>query len=256
MKDGTGKKKVNYHFEDFTEVEYRKLLRLVKANWELISFTDYRKPGRVCLWRHDVDFSVHRAYHLAQIEAQEEIQATYFIHFHSKFYNALEDEVAERISKIQALGHIVGLHFEPQFYANTMHGHSEVLQQIEFEREIMRNVFKTEVPAFSIHIPELSDLSSIDSDEVNGMVNAYGPYIRNNYRYCSDSNGYWRFLRLKDVLESASDKRLHVLTHPEMWTPEPMSPRARVTRCIEGRATRQHQWYDDILTRAGRDNIR
>lgn len=247
---------MNYRFEDFTETEYRKLLRLAKANWELISFTDYRKPGKVCLWRHDIDFSVHRAYRLAQIEAEEGIRATYFIHFHSKFYNALEDEVAERISKIQALGHMLGLHFDPQFYATAMNRRSEVLEQMEFERGIMRNVFKTEVHAFSIHIPDLSDWSSINTDEVNGMVNAYGPHIKSNYCYCSDSNGYWRFLRLKDVLEAAGDEKLHVLTHPEMWTPEPMSPRARVTRCIEGRAARQHQWYDDILARAGRDNVR
>ncbi|MBM4447577.1 MAG: hypothetical protein FJ023_09610 [Chloroflexi bacterium] len=247
---------MDYHFEDFTEPEYRKLLRLAKASWELIPFMDYRKRGRLCLWRHDVDFSAHRAHRLAQIEAEEGVQATYFIHLHSKFYNALEDEVVERISKIQALGHILGLHFDPQFYSAFLNSRTEVLKQMEFERRTMQRVFKTKVSAFSIHIPELSNWSSIDADEVGGMINACGQYIKNNYRYCSDSNGYWRFLRLKDLLEAAEDERLHVLTHPEMWTPEPMSPRLRVTRCIEGRAARQHQWYDDILARAGRENVR
>ena len=246
---------MNYRFEDFTETEYRKLLRMVKANWELISFTDYRKPGKVCLWRHDIDFSVHRAYRLAQIEAEEGIQATYFIHLHSKFYNALENEVAERVAGIQALGHVLGLHFDPQFHSVSVNSGPDVLRQLKFERRIMQHVFKTVVHAFSIHIPDLGGWSRIDADEVDGMVNAYGPHIRDNYCYCSDSNGYWRFRRLKDVLENASDEKLHVLTHPGMWTPQPMSPRARVTRCIEGRAAHQHQWYDDILAKLGRNNV-
>ena len=71
-----------------------------------------------------------------------------------------------------------------------------------------------------------------------------------------ESNGFWRHRRLRDVLEAAEDERLHVLTHPVWWTPEPVSPRMRITRCIEGRAAKQHQWYDDLLAREGRENVR
>lgn len=246
---------VDYHFEDFTEAEYRELLCLVKANWELISFADYRKPGKVCLWRHDIDFSVHRAYRLAQIEAEEGIRTTYFIDLHSKFYNAFEDEIAERIAGIQALGHILGLHFDPQFYSASLNSRPEVLRYLRVERRIMRHIFKTEPYAFSIHDPDSVRWLDFNKDEIGGMINVYGQYIRNNYSYCSDSNGYWRFRRLRDVLEDASDEKLHVLTHPEMWTQEPMSPRQRITRCIEGRAARQHQWYNDILAKSGRENV-
>ena len=245
-----------YLFGDFTEVEYRKLLRLAKANWEFISFPDYRRLGRVCLWRHDIDFSAHRAYRLAQIEAEEGIRATYFVHLHSRFYNALEDEVAQLISSIQALGHMLGLHFDPHFWVAFQNDRCDSLQQMRFERRIMQRLFEAEVPAFSVHMPDTGDWPGIDADSVCGMVNAYGPYIRSSYRYCSDSNGYWRFDRLKDVLESATDEKLHILTHPEMWTPEAMSPRARVTRCIEGRAARQQRWYDDTLAKWGRINVR
>jgi hypothetical protein len=34
-----------------------------------------------------------------------------------------------------------------------------------------------------------------------------------------------------------------------------MPPRDRIRRAIEGRATRQHRLYDDILERTGRPNV-
>ena len=85
------------------------------------------------------------------------------------------------------------------------------------------------------------------------MVNAYGRGLRERFAYCSDSHGVWRHRRLHDVVEQATDERLHVLTHPEWWVPDPLPPRERVTRAIEGRAASTHARYDtvsrDILAR-------
>jgi hypothetical protein len=47
-----------------------------------------------------------------------------------------------------------------------------------------------------------------------------------------------------------------VLTHPEWWTPMPLSPRARISRCVEGRAASMNAYYDDIVERSGRPNVR
>lgn len=85
--------RINPSFETFTEHEYRNLLRITKVNWQILPFSASQSKGRICLWRHDIDFSVHRAYKLAQIEAEKQIQSTFFIHLHSHFYNALEDEM-------------------------------------------------------------------------------------------------------------------------------------------------------------------
>jgi hypothetical protein len=76
------------------------------------------------------------------------------------------------------------------------------------------------------------------------MVNAYGAALRDRFAYTSDSHGVWRHRRLRDVLENAADERLHVLTHPEWWVPEPLPARDRVTRAIEGRAARTQERYD------------
>lgn len=247
--------RTDYHFTDFTETEYRKLLRLAKRNWRIVPFADYRSSGNVCLWRHDVDFSMHRAHRLASIEAEEGVSATYFIHIHSKFYNTFEDEITERILKIVDLGHKIGVHFEPQYYVDSLRGRLDALSQLPHEKNMLEHYFNTTIDAFSFHIPEIGGWSQVDDDIVHGMINSYGTYIKNNFSYCSDSNGYWRFKRLRTILEEATEERLHILTHPEMWTPESMSPRARVVRCVEGRAAHQIDWYDDILASHGRKNV-
>jgi hypothetical protein len=87
------------------------------------------------------------------------------------------------------------------------------------------------------------------------MVNTYGAGLRKNFTYCSDSNGYWRFRRLQDVLEQAEDEKLHVLTHPVWWVPDVMSPRERLARCIDGRRDFQHRFYDQTLADYGRENV-
>ena len=67
------------------------------------------------------------------------------------------------------------------------------------------------------------------------MLHAGARSVRDDYAYISDSNGYWRFDRLPEVIAAGAHERLHVLTHPEWWQEEAMSPRERILRCIAGR---------------------
>lgn len=242
-------------FEEFTETGYRCLLRLAKARWQLSNFADYKKAGKICLWRHDIDFSVHRAYRLAQIEMEEGVKATYFIHLHNMFYNLLEDTNMILISRIRDLGHDIGLHFDPAFWAARIETENDMNAWLTFEQKILQQTFQVEIRAFSFHNPNIGNWLSMDKDEMSGMINAYGRYFKQNYGYCSDSNGYWRFSRLKDVLEMGRENKLQVLTHPAWWTLDPMSPRVRISRCIDGRAKRQHRKYDEFLEKTGRINI-
>jgi hypothetical protein len=55
---------------------------------------------------------------------------------------------------------------------------------------------------------------------------------------------------------AAGGPRLQVLTHPEWWVPEPMPPRARVARAIDGRAAYMAARYDAAMREVGRENVR
>jgi hypothetical protein len=239
-----------HSYRQFTEDGYRALLRLAKERFAFGSFRDHREaPPQTVLWRHDLDFSVHRALALARIEATEGVRATHFLLLHSGFYNALEAEVTERVREILSLGHELGLHFDPRFY-----GDGDLDDALARERALLEHVFATDVTAFSLHNPDLAGWSD-GRDEIAGMVNAYGSYLTQQYGYASDSNGYWRFAPLDEVLVRGEHDRLQVLTHPEWWVPEPMSPRERVSRAIEGRARRQHARYDEVMKEMRRENV-
>lgn len=231
--------------EDFTEDEYRELVRLAAGRYRFALFHD-EHSAPCTLWRHDLDLSVQRALALARIEAEEGARATYFLDPHSPFYNALERANADATLAILELGHELGLHFDPTFAPGD--------DRLEADKDLLERTFGVAVRAFSVHNPELVGWAD-DRDTIAGMVNAYGPALRERFSYVSDSNGIWRHRRLRDVLEAGTEPRLHVLTHPAWWTPEALAPRARVQRCLDGRAQAAARLYDDVLERSGRPNV-
>jgi hypothetical protein len=234
---------------DFTEQEYRRALALARRSYEFEPFGT-ESTERHVLWRHDVDASVHRAARLAAIEAEEGVRATYFLSFHSSFYNLLERPVLEAARALVAAGHWLGLHFDSSFPVG-----GDVAERIGREAAQLADLFERPVATFSFHNPGLvNDDLALADDTVAGLVNAYGRRIRERYSYVSDSNGYWRHERLFDVLEEAPP-RLHVLTHPEWWQEKPLPPRDRIVRCAEGRARAAIDEYDAALAAAGRENI-
>lgn len=241
-----------YLFSDFTTENYRKLLKLAKEKY---SFTTYKKHfaiNKSVIWRHDVDFSMHRALKLAQIEKEEGVVSTYFVLLHSEFYNLLEKEISDLVYKIIELGHPIGLHFDANFFG--IKDEKKLEEKLLLEKEFLEKIFPIEVDSFCFHITNEFTISC-NKNQYAGMINAFSEYFEKQVGYCSDSNGYWRFKRLEDVLIKASDKHLQVLTHPELWQDEVMTPKERIYRCADLRAKKSKRWYDNVLERTGRKNI-
>jgi len=243
-----------YHFEDFTEAAYRRMLEVARERYAFEHFgTELDAPH--VLWRHDVDFSVHRALRMAQIESDLGLSSTYFLLLHSQFYNLLEASVRDLAVEIRELGHQIGLHFDAGY-----HGGGGSLADLEhragWERDLVSETVGAEVATLAFHIPEVTGVAGVEDDTIAGMVNAGGRSLRERYSYVSDSNGYWRHRRLPEVLQDGSEERLHVLTHPGWWQPTAMSPRDRLSRCVEGRARSSEAWYDELVAAWGRENVR
>jgi len=241
------------HASDFTEENYRELLRLAKQRRTFESYdTTVTEPH--LLWRHDVDMSVHRALRLAEIEAEEGVRATYFFRLNSEFYNVLEREVADKARAILGLGHDLGLHFELAFWGQ-VETHEDLEAYIAWDRAVLERVLGAPAVAVSFHEPEWGDALRFDEPCLAGLVNTYSSVLREKYAYASDSNGYWRYWSLPQALDSHYD-RVQVLTHPEWWTDVVLQPRDRVNRCIDGRADRTGAFYDALLAGYGRVNVR
>jgi hypothetical protein len=148
-----------------------------------------------------------RALRLAEIEAEEGVHATYFVHLCGMFYNALDEPSTTTFRQIADLGHDLGLHFDvpcqPEFSL------SERLRMLESQASLLAAMLNRSLTAFSIHDPETTGWVT-DEDVVAGLVNANGRTIRARFSYCSDSNGYWRHRRLPEVL-AAQEGTIEVL---------------------------------------------
>ncbi len=241
-----------YLFSDFTLVEYKKLLETAKKNWTFRTYDTFDKKEKFILWRHDVDFSMHAARNLAVIENSMGISATYFILPHSEFYNLFEKEITDLVKTIISLGHEIGLHFDTHYYGIKDEKHLEkyLLQETRWLQE----VFQKEIKVFSFH--NTTDFTmNCKQWQYAGLINTYADYFQTNVIYNSDSHGIWRFKRLKELLEEAQSKPMQVLTHPEWWQSEVMSPKQRVMRCINGRMEKHTYYYNNLLQVINRPNI-
>ena len=184
---------------------------------------------------------------MAKIESKHHIKSTYFIHLHSAFYNIFEAPILRVFKDISLLGHGIGLHFDPWFDMELWYSEDNQTNQMYSEMAFLEHYIKVNVCAVSFHNPTEETFLHFPQDTIFSMVNTYSPTIMKNFHYCSDSNGKWREgNRLEDLLKS--DKpRLHVLTHPEWWTPIHRTPLEKIQRCIEGRSEYQTWYYQQIM---------
>jgi Formyl transferase len=241
-------------FEGFTETAYRGLLRALKeGSYRFAHYGDSANDRHV-LWRHDVDVSMHRAVRLAEIEAEQGVLATYFLNPRCVFYNLLEPEIAVLANRLISLGHDIGLHFDAGAFNIAQWDRETLVQALARERQLIETILETPISAVSWHNPDLSNLLEFQDETIGGLVSAYSASLRRDYAYGSDSNGYWRFKSMSALIAEGSP-RLHLLTHPEWWTPEPLPPSERIDRAILGRARAVRRDYDALLARGGRRNV-
>lgn len=238
--------------EDFTEEHYRQVLAMAKRSYVPVSYTNIPYGGKFVLWRHDVDVSLNRALALATIEEEEGVLATYFILLRSPFYSPYETEQRELILQILDKGHELGLHFDANAYGSLEK--STLEDAISTEAQILERLVGCAPVAVSFHNPTEEHLRWND-DQYSGLRNCYSSLLFHDTSYVSDSNGYWRFRRLYDVLEQAQDDSLQVLTHPECWQQQPMAQRRRIHRSVYGRAAAAMVNYDLLLERSNRINL-
>lgn len=241
---------MNLFTEDFTTGNYKRLLELAKSRYQFLTYTEaLNQPSEnSVIWRHDIDFSVDQAVSLADIELEIGVVSTYFVQLSSRFYNLFDQETKEKIRSISKMGHEIGLHFDPTVY--NISTEVELTEKLGFEKAILENLIEANINSFSFHMPTDTIMCN-QKREYAGMVNVYSPYFKENFKYCSDSNGYWRFENLESVLYD-THKRLHILTHPVWWVENSMTPLERLQGTINKTALGNKQWYLDVIKQSHR----
>lgn len=206
----------------FTYKAYKKLIETLKNNG--YSLADYHNDDilkKSVMLRHDVDSSLEKALSFAQYEQQLGVKSTYFVLLTSNFYNIASQKSRNILKQIQEMGHEVGLHFDEMAYGALKK--ESLIQCIEKEAEIMRQITGLEISTVSMHRPSKQTL---EGDYVlPSLVNSYSQKYFKAYKYLSDSRMHWRE-NVLEVIESNAFDHLHILTHPSWYNEEERSMKA------------------------------
>ena len=206
----------------FSYNEYKNVIKLVNSHLPIVDFADVTdKTDKFCVLRHDIEFSIDRAYELAKIEKDLGVVSTYTVQVRNNTYNALSEKNIDLIKRIKDLGHSIGLHQNPPL----MEG-EELGRYIMTDIQILEHFYGFEIDRFAFHRPKKEYLASyvVLEDKINCYDKKFFHYFdekpdKLDVLYLSDSNHKWKFGYPLDFDLSKVDK-LQLLTHPYSWTDE------------------------------------
>jgi hypothetical protein len=237
---------------DFTEAAYRQMLERALQKFRFVTFDQVVVLENLVLLRHDIDFSIADALRVAQIEAELGIKSTFFVDFHSPFYHPMEKGETEKLRQILRLGHQIGVHFDASFF--DIKSEFELNSALGRESNLVETLTGFKPTAFSFHNPTEEHLA-FRSDCYAGLVNCYSDTLSQQFKYCSDSNGHWRFQSAHEVLQDPMTTRVQLLIHAEHWRRDFQRTRERIHAIVYGRATDAMASYDQLLKLNDRQNL-
>jgi hypothetical protein len=202
---------------DFTLDHYREILAAITTSHRTFSFKDASAlgkgildTGRFVLMRHDVEISLTSALRIAKLDCEAGVRSTFFLLFSSE-YNIFEPESAAIVSEILALGHDIGLHYDPSAYTAAGADPTIVARR---QIDLMESYWQTRVYAMSCHLAMRAGRTL----SLPGVLEAYAPLYFDQIKYLSDSTQRWREGVVTELLERYD--QIQLLTHEYYWTEE------------------------------------
>ena len=75
-------------FVTIYDFPYKNIINLVKTHLPIVDFSEVdKKTKKFCVLRHDIEFSIDRAYELAKIEKELGVISTYTVQIRNNTYN-------------------------------------------------------------------------------------------------------------------------------------------------------------------------
>jgi hypothetical protein len=205
----------------FSYNEFKNLIGIVHQNLPIVDYTDVKdNTDKFCILRHDIEFSIDRAYKLAKIEKELGVVSTYTVQVRNNTYNALSEKNIDLISKIKELGHHIGLHQNPPSSMKLDTLKDYIMRDIN----ILEDCYGFEIDRFAFHRPKKEYLNCYI--ELDNKINCYDKKFFHFFEnkpesleilYLADSNHKWKYGYPLDFNFSKINK-LQLLTHPFSWS--------------------------------------
>jgi len=205
----------------FSFDDYREIIRIVKSTGNACGYDEALGKDKFVIMRHDVEYSVERAYALSKVEESMDFTSTYFFQWTNNSYNILSRRNMDMIKDMHERGQTIGLHFA----LNGMTDMELIRKQIVKEMNIISEMFGFKIDSFSVHRPSKDVLREII--KLDGILNAYqddfftfADNVDENtpveVKYLSDANHIWRY-GYPDEKNITGYNKVQILTHPFAW---------------------------------------
>jgi len=205
----------------FSYNEFKNLIGIVKQNLPIVDYKDVKdNTKKFCVLRHDIEFSIDRAYKLAKIENELGVISTYTVQVRNNTYNALSEKNINLILKIKELGHHIGLHQNPPSSMKLDTLKDYIMRDIT----ILEECYGFEIDRFAFHRPKKEYLNYYV--QLDNKINCYDKKFFHFFEnkpesleilYLADSNHKWKYGYPLDFDFSKINK-LQLLTHPFSWS--------------------------------------
>jgi hypothetical protein len=210
----------------FSYNEYRNIINLIRTHLPIIDFADLNDETKVykkfCVLRHDIEFSVDRAYELAKVEKELGVVSTYTVQVRNNTYNALSEKNINAVKEIKKLGHYIGLHQNPPRMSK-----SELVDYILRDIETLEYCYDFEIDRFAFHRcgsnPYLLEWYVEVPNKINCYDRKYFHYFSGKrpddlrVTYLADSNHQWKY-GYPIQFDFEKVRKLQLLIHPFSWT--------------------------------------
>ena len=205
----------------FSYDDYREIIKIIQSTGRQCSYAEALHQDKFIIMRHDVEYSVERAYRMAKVEQSMDFTSTFFFQWTNNSYNILSRRNMDMIKDMHERGQHIGLHFA----LNGMTDMQQIRGRIKMEMDILSEMFGFEITEFSIHRPSKDVLR--ENIKLDGILNAYqddfftfADTIRADtelkVKYMSDANHIWRY-GYPDQDNITSYDKVQILTHPFAW---------------------------------------
>ncbi|MDO4294395.1 MAG: hypothetical protein Q4C65_14375 [Eubacteriales bacterium] len=206
----------------FSYEDYKEIVRIIQSTGRQMGYREAIGKDRFVIMRHDVEYSVDRAYALAKVESSLDFTSTWFFQWTNNSYNILSRRNQDLIRDMHERGHVIGLHYA----LNGLTDMQEVRRQIQKEIDILSEMFGFPITQFSVHRPSADVLR--ENIKLPGILNAYQdefftfaervePDTPLRVKYMSDANHIWRY-GYPDRDNITGYDRVQILTHPFAWS--------------------------------------
>jgi hypothetical protein len=203
----------------FDLAHYRELLDAArKGGYRFATFEREPAAGDLLL-RHDVDMSLEAGLTMAELEAEQDVVATYFLMRGSEFYNLDAPTGVHTLARLRELGHRVALH--------GVHPDASLDERFD--------------PVIAWHVPDPEYMTA----PIEGAVNAMQPGYFDPDRYRSDSNQHWRSGCPHEELARGDFEWLQLLVHPEIWVYPGENIRETLTAMLEAKYEQRWNQFRD-----------